>query len=262
MGDTIELSALEFDMLWEHLQLGLFPPILEVTSHGATLEERAELAAKAWTSLAERELGWPTRLDSRLRLLAKPEWELDARLHFDTRGPRTSALIAANRATAVIAVLYADRLTLRTAPADRIRHQALALLPPHPPGTGASITFPAETLDAAAARAGNSSGTFARALRSLGLGISEARKIASVTGSVVRFGHFGAARTRKLEKRLRAGHVVSVYDSAVGRYLFTRKPSGGTNWVTLVPGTETAIIRQLDELLAELNRPISPGRSS
>ncbi|HCT81740.1 MAG TPA: ESX secretion-associated protein EspG [Micromonosporaceae bacterium] len=258
VGQTITLSALEYDVLWEHLQLGPFPPILEINSHGATLDERAQLTANVWESLAERELGWPnaldTRLQYRLRLLARPEWELDARLQLSATGPRTSALIAANHITATVAVLDAGRLTLRTVPADTITQQAVALLPPHPPGTGNSITLPADTLDAAAARAGSDPHAFAQALRQKGLGKSEAHKIADVAGNVIRFGHFGAARTPRFEKRRRANHIVSVYDTNQARYLFTRKPSSGRHWVTLVPGTEAAITRQLDELLGQLRQ--------
>jgi hypothetical protein len=257
VGQTIELSALEYDVLWEHLQLGPFPPILEINSHGATFAERARLTAGVWESLAERDLGWPnaldTRLQFRLRLLARPEWELDARLQLSATGPRTSALIAANRSTATVAVLDTGRLTLRTVPADTITQQAVALLPPHPPGTGNSITFPADTLDTAAARAGsNNPDALASALLAQGLGKSEAHKVADVADNVIRFGHFGAARTPRFDKRRRANHVVSVYDTTQARYLFTRKPSGGRHWVTLVPGTDAAITRQLDELLKQL----------
>jgi ESX secretion-associated protein EspG len=259
VGETIELSVLEFDVLWEHFRLGPLPPVLEINSHGATHGERAELTAKAWATLAERDLARPgkpdSRLGPRLGVLARPGWEVDARIHRQPGQPRTSALIATVGRAAVIAVLDADRLTLRTAPADRLAHHAVALLPPHRPGTGASITLPADTLDAAGARAGDNPDALARALESQGLGRAEARKIAEVAGGVTRFTQLGAARTRPHEPRRRAGHVVSVYDTTTGRYLFTRKPGVGRRWVTLIPGPDTAIVRQLAELLAELNRP-------
>lgn len=259
MGETIELSVLEFDVLWEHFRLGPFPPVLEINSHGATHGERAELTAKAWESLADRGLAQPgqpdPRLGARLRALARPEWEVDVRIHRQPPEPRTSALIATIRRAAVVAVLDTDRLTLRTVPADRLAHHALALLPPHRPGTGASITLPAGTLDAAGARAVDNPDALGRALESQGLGRAEARKIAEVAGGVIRFTQLGAARTRPDEPRRRAGHVVSVYDTTAGRYLFTRKPGAGRMWVTLILGSDPTILRQLAELLAELNRP-------
>jgi hypothetical protein len=252
----ITLSALEYDVLWEHLQLGPFPTVLRVDSHGATPGERSELTALAWESLADKGLGRlgavHGRVSARLRRLARPEWELDARLRPYPTGPRTSALIATHGSRATVAVLHAGRLTLRTVPADRIARAALTLLPEHPPGTGTSITLPADLLDAAAARAGSDARAFAAALVSLGLGRDEAYKIADVTGTVIRFGQLGAARTKPLGSRRRAGHVVTVYDTPDGRYLFTRKPGDGGDWVTLLPGTETATCRQLDEILAEL----------
>jgi hypothetical protein len=259
VGETIELSALEFDVLWEHFRLGPFPPVLEINSHGATHGERAELTAKAWQSLADRGLARPgqpdPRLAPRLRALARPEWEVDARIHRLPPQPRTSALIATNGRGAVIAVLDAGRLTLRTVPADRLAHHALALLPPQRPGTGASITLPADPLDAAAARAVSNPDPLARALEAQGLGRAEARKIAEVSSGVTGFTQLGAARTRPHEPRRRASHVVSVYDTTTGRYLFTRKPGAGRMWVTLVPGPDPIVLRQLTELLAELNRP-------
>jgi hypothetical protein len=256
VGARIDLSVLEFDVVWEHLQRGPTPPVLEIASHGATLDERAALAAKVWESLAERELGWPGQVEDRLRqrlhMLAHAEWELDGRLQLSSTGPMTKLLIAANRGTATVAIRESRRLSLHTVPVERIVRQAVTLLPAHQPGTGTSITVPAQVLDAAAVRAGNNPEALARALMSNGLGTAEARKIAQVAGGVIRFGHFGAARTRRLEQRQRADHVVSVYDTHQHRYLFTRKPSGDTAWVTLVPGTDAAVTRQLDELLSGL----------
>lgn len=245
----ITLSTLEYDILWEHLELGPFPTVLQVPSRGTTGGERAELARRAWESLADKEFGWPRLVDGRivfaLRQLARPELELDLRLRRAT-GPRVGALIAATTSTATVAVLDGARLTLRAIRSDVITAEAAALLPSHPTGTGGSITFPASTLDTAAARAGTDPAELTRHLHALGLGKSESRKVTDVAGGVVRFAHFGAARTAKFDKRVRAGHAVSVYDGESGRYLFTRKQG----WVTLVPGSPGAVIRQLDELLS------------
>lgn len=246
MEGRVTLSLLEFDILWEHLRLGQFPAILEIDSHGATLDERAELATKAWTSLAGKGLGRPDAPDERLvdwlHRLATPAWELDARLHLSA-GTRTSALFAWRDRWATAATLDATGLTLWATRTDRVAHEAVLLLPPHPPGAGSSITLPAATLDKAAR-----SGGLLRALISAGLGKAEAHKIAEAWGGIVRFGQFGAAHTPAGAERRRAGHVVSVYDSA-HRHLFTRK----RDWVTLTPGTNAGAIRQLDEMLADLS---------
>lgn len=250
------LSWLEYYFLWEHLQLGRRPPILDINGYGRTPDERAQLRAGAWKSLAAKGFGEPgdfhPDLERGLGLLARPEWEVDARLHLSADGPRTSALIAAAGSRAAVGVLDADHFTLWRTSATGLARAAAGLLPAHPPGTGASITLPAETLDACAARAGSDRDAFRRALISEGLGKEEARKIVDVTGQVIRFGHFGAAYTPRHTKRLRAEHMVSIYDDPQSRYLFSRRPSNGRLWVTLAPGSVAAIGQQIDELLTAL----------
>ncbi|MGH3863382.1 ESX secretion-associated protein EspG [Actinokineospora sp.] len=256
MNRSITLSWAEYDFLWEHYQLGARRPILEVQSNGYTFDERAQLRAEAWKSLAAKGLGKPGAfhrdIETTLSTLARPEWEIDARLHLSAQGPRTSALVAAAGTAAAAGVLEPGTLTLSEISATGMSRAAVGLLPSHSAGTGASITLPARTLDACAARAGTSRDALRAALVSEGLGKEEARKIVEVVGTVIRFGHFGVARTPQGESRVRAGHVVSVYDSPQGRYLFSRRPSGGQEWVTLAPGTDATITRQLDELVKSL----------
>ena len=256
MNRPITLSWAEYDFLWEHYQLGARRPILEIRSNGYTFDERAQLRAEAWDSLAAKGLGVPGAfhrdIESALSVLARPEWEIDARLHLSAEGPRTSSLVAAVGTTAAVGVLEPGTLTLSVISATGLSRSTVGLLPSHNPGTGASITLPASTLDACAARAGTSREALRAALVGEGLGKEEARKIVEVVGTVIRFGHFGVAHTPRGESRVRAGHVVSVYDSPQGRYLFSRRPSGGQAWVTLAPGTDAAITRQLDELVNSL----------
>lgn len=258
MTGRFTLSWLEYDFLWEHLELGRRPPIIDINSHGRTFDERAELRADAWKSLARKGFGEPGNihpdLESCLRVLARPEWEVDGRLHLSADGPRTSVLIGSARTRGAVGVLDAGHFTVWPTSATGLARAMVAELPAHPAGTGASISLPAETLDRCAARAGSDPDALRRALVAAGLGKDEARKIVEVTGSVVRFGHLGAAYTPRHGERQRAGHVVSFYDDPVGRYLFTRRPSGGSQWVTLAPGTTAAITRQVDELLHGLAR--------
>jgi hypothetical protein len=254
----LRLSWLEYDFLWEHLELGRRPPILDINSHGRTFDERDELRAAAWKSLASKGFGTPGNVDpdlrSCLRVLARPEWEVDGRLHLSSDGPRTSVLIGATGNRAAVGVLDAEHLTVWPTAATGLTRAMVARLPAHPPGTGVSITLPAETLDRCAARAGSDADALRRALVSAGLGKDEARKIVDVIGQVVRFGHIGAAHTPRHGTRERADHVVSFYDNPAGRYLFTRRPSGGALWVTLTPGSQETITRQIDELLHGLAR--------
>ncbi|HEX6356320.1 ESX secretion-associated protein EspG [Actinophytocola sp.] len=258
MTGRFRLSWLEYDFLWEQLALGRRPPILDVNSHGHTFDERAELRAAAWKSLADKGIGEPgdfhPDLVTSLRVLARPEWEVDGRLHLSADGPRTSVLIGTAGAKGAVGVLDAEHFTVWRTSATGLARTIVAQLPDHPPGTGTSISVPAATLDASAARAVTNPDALRRALVSAGLGKDEARKIVEVTGHVVRFGHLGAAHTPRHGERVRADHVVSFYDNPTGRYLFTRRPSGGALWVTLSPGSTAAITRQVEELLDSLAR--------
>jgi hypothetical protein len=258
VADRFTLSWLEYDILWEHLELGRRPPILDVNSHGRTFGERDELRAAAWKSLADKGIGTRRGVDPELArcltVLARPEWEVDGRLHLSADGPRTSVLVGARKTAAAVGVLEAGQFTVSTTSPTGLARAAVAQLPAHPAGTGVSITLPAETLDRCAARAGSDAGALQRGLVAAGVGKDEARRIVEVTGQVVRFGHFGGARTPTQGERVRAEYVVSFYDNPRGRYLFTRRPSGDSLWVTLSAGTVDAVTRQVQELLNGLAR--------
>jgi len=252
MGGRVTLSQLEFDVLWEHLDIGRRPPILAVGSPGRTQRERAELRAQVWTSLAAKDLGQPPEIDRRLERmlhrLANPIWELDARIQLTDTGARTWALIAKMHKAATIAVLDDEGITLRELKNDPLAESATRLLPAHAAGAGNSITLPAAALDKAAAKAGSDPDRLARALAAAGLGKAETRKLTDVLASITRQAHFGAAHTPPDHDRRRASYVVSVYDTTSARYLFTRRKE----WVTLLPGTQPAISRHLDELLTTI----------
>ena len=72
----ITVSALEFDVVWEHLRLGALPLVVKVPSPGKTHEERADLEARAWADLEARGLGRPVEvhqdIEEMLGVLAKP----------------------------------------------------------------------------------------------------------------------------------------------------------------------------------------------
>ncbi|WP_309115775.1 ESX secretion-associated protein EspG [Saccharothrix sp.] len=254
----LTLSRLEFDLCWDHLRLGEYPAILSIPAHGATLDERRKLFDGAWDSLETRGLAARRDPDPRLagwlELLARPEQEVDARLRLDD-GPRIRAVAAARRGHAVLAVLTAETLSLQEIDESALASSVVGLLPPHAMPRSRSVSLPAADLEKAAATAGESASRMEAALRDNGIPRPDAQKISSVLGGVVRMGQFGAAvrpvRHGVPGPRTRGPYAVSFYDTAEGRWQFTRRPSGdGREWSTLSPADHQRLVHAVSELLS------------
>ncbi|HWO67438.1 MAG TPA: ESX secretion-associated protein EspG [Umezawaea sp.] len=252
------LSRLEYDLCWDHLRLGEHPTALTIAGHGATMDERRELFHGAWKSLSDKGLVDRTELHpalaARLRIVARPEVELDARLRLDPNGPRAKALGATVGRHAVVAVLTSEHLTLDAVEPDRLAASVVGLLPPVATPRSRSITIPADVLDRAATAAGESPTKFESALREGGLIPHDARQVVSVLGGVVAMGQFGAAHRPPRQghpgPRRRGPYVVSFYDTTEGRWQFTRR----RGWATLVPADHARLTTAVSELLAETVR--------
>ncbi|MEU4807505.1 ESX secretion-associated protein EspG [Actinosynnema sp. NPDC023587] len=255
---SFALSRLEFDLCWERLNLGEYPTILTIPSHGGTTDERRALLADAWRGLAARGLVERGELDPRLAgwldLLSRPEREVDARLRLDD-GPRVRAVAAARRGHAVLAVLTSDSLVLHRVDEAGLAGAVVSLLPPHPAPRSRSISVPAADLDKAASVAGESVSRMEMALRDNGVPRPDAQKVASVLSGVTRMGQFGTTvrplRNGKPGPRTRGPYAVSFYDNAEGRWQFTRRPSGdGRDWSTLSPADHQRLAHSVSELLS------------
>lgn len=248
-------------MCWEHLGLGEFPTILAIPAHGDQLDERRALRREAWESLEAKEYVDRGELDGALagwmRMLARPEREVDARLRLDPAGPRVRALAAGVGRYAVLAVLTADEFSLREIDESALARSVVSLLPDHATPRARSVSLPAEVLDNAAKRAGESSSRMENLLVDARIPRPDARLVASVLGNVVRMGQFGAAgRERRhggVGPRHRGSYAVSFYDTPEGRWQFTRRPSGdGREWSTLASADQGRLIHAVTELLGRI----------
>jgi EspG family len=260
-AEPITISALEFDVLWEHLRLAEMPLVLRVPSPGRTYTERRELVARAWQSLADRGLGRQLtvadRLAQLLRLLEYPDREIDGRFGA-TKGVRL--LVAATGDDAVFALLTKRDLTLVEIPATGLAREALAALPAVPAGPGESITMRAEDLDAAAASA-TSPEAFELALCRRGLSTRDAGVLRTMLGNVQRQGQFGAAARNRWSHRRRAPHVIGFFDTTAGRYLQLRQTApDGTAWSTISPADTRMLTSQLSDLLAGITATAAEER--
>lgn len=247
----IHLSALEFDVLTEHLRLETMPLVLKVPSPGRTHTERAKLAEKAWRSLTARDLGRPTRIDPELewmlRLLAQPECEVDGRIWMQ-RSVRV--LAAAGSGRAVLARKEDDGLRLRPASARGLCREAVSVLPPLSSGPGRSVSLRSADLDNAADEAGGNTEDLTACLQRRGVRPDDAETLTSMVGGTTTMGQFGAATRNRHGRRVRADHVVGVFDTALGRYIQLRRPSvSGEQWSTIAPVDDRRLIRHIEQLL-------------
>ncbi|HEY7593521.1 MAG TPA: ESX secretion-associated protein EspG [Actinophytocola sp.] len=257
--EPIVLTALEFDVLWEHLRLGQLPLIVKVPSPGKTFEERARLEERVWADLEGRGLGRPVDvnpdIEDILSLLAKPEREVDVRAHAG-RGLRV--LAAAVGEQAAVAELSDGSVTLRRASASGLPAAALASLPPAPAGAGRSVALPTSDFEAAAHGAAGTREGFHKALLERGVREDDAAALTEMIKDVSATGNFGAAARDKFGRRLRAERVVSFFDTEDGRYVQIRRPSqDGTMWTTISPADPRNLTHYVEEMLADVVREAS-----
>lgn len=250
----ITLSALEFDVLWEHLGLGDMPLVVKVPSPGKTHEERALLEARVWSALESRGLGRAVEVDrdieELLGVLAKPQREVDVRAYV---GRDVRALAASIGETGAVAELSGDQVTLRRTTESSLPSAALAVLPPAPAGPGRSVTLPTADFEEAARAAGRTREGFGAALLDRGLRPDDAEALVEMIKDVAHTGNFGAAARDRLGRRRRAERVVSFFDTEDGRYVQTRRPADdGTMWTTISPADLRKLTHHVTELLDEV----------
>ncbi|TDV41506.1 ESX secretion-associated protein EspG [Actinophytocola oryzae] len=248
--DPVELSALEFDVLWEHYHgVDQMPLVLKVPSPGKTDEERERIVASVWDGLARRGLGTPvdpypplTRL---LDLLRRPDREIDGRLWVDGE---LRILVAATGDEAVLATLSGGQLRLLPAEATGLPRYALSVLPPTPAGPGQSITLPTADFVAAAGEATKQE-ELAAVLAARGVRDTDAKTLAEMIGDIVSRGQFGCAVRDKWGRRVRADRVISFFDTADGRYLQVRRvEENAAAWTTISPANPRRMLQHLTDL--------------
>jgi hypothetical protein len=250
----ITLSALEFDVLWEHLRLGALPLVVKVPSPGKTFEERADLEARVWADLEARGLGRPVEvhqdIEEMLSVLAKPAREVDVRAYV---GRNVRVLAAAVGDRAAVAELSDGSVTLRRASATGLPSAALAVLPATAAGPGQSVTLRTTDFEAAANAAGGTRDGFGKALLDKGLRADDAEALTEMIKDVANLGNFGAAARDRLGRRRRAERVVSFFDTEDGRYVQVRRPADdGTPWTTISPADLRKLTHHVTELLDEV----------
>ncbi|ALG14210.1 ESX secretion-associated protein EspG [Kibdelosporangium phytohabitans] len=252
----ITISALEFDVLWEHFGYEDMPLVVKVPSPGATWTERKQLVEQAWTGLEQRGLGRAIDLnpsiERALGILARPDREVDGRTWL---GRSVRFLAAAREEEAVLAIQADAFLTFHSVPPQSLASVATGVLSPVSAGPGQSVNIRADDFETAANNAGGTQKGFEQALRNRGIREDDVRTLSTMIKDVVATGNFGAAARDKWGKRHRAERVVAFFDTEDGRYLQVRKASGdGSAWTTISPTDTRRLTHQVEQLLGEIVR--------
>lgn len=252
----ITISALEFDVLWEHFGHEDMPLAVKVPSPGTTWTERRQLVDQAWTGLEQRGLGRSVDLapgiERAMGILARPDREVDGRTWL---GRSVRFLAAAREEEAVLAILADDFLTLHSVPAQSLASVATGVLSPVGAGPGQSVNVRADDFETAANNAGGTQKGFEQALRNRGIREDDVKQLSLMIKDVVATGNFGAAARDRWGKRHRAERVVAFFDTEDGRYLQVRKPSSdGSAWTTISPADSRRLTHQVEQMLGEIVR--------
>ncbi|MFE2752221.1 ESX secretion-associated protein EspG [Actinosynnema sp. NPDC059335] len=245
------LSAREFDVLWDGLDLGPKPYPLDVPSVGRTAAERAEAAEEAHRDLAERGLvtdrGPNERMADQLRLLSRHDVSVDAVGHIDHP---LRALAAGDGRQGVLAAFGEDRLWLAGIRPTALAGSIVAVLPANHAGPGRAMSVPYRAIATAAGTAADddpfaSTGQDTERVALIGSGLSarDAAELAELAGNRRAGGQFGVSH-----RRWRSPVVVTWFDTPRGRYLGVRDGE----WVSFAPSDNDRIAARIDRVLDEL----------
>ncbi|MCK2244027.1 MULTISPECIES: ESX secretion-associated protein EspG [unclassified Crossiella] len=253
------LSVAAVDLLWRRLELGPQPLVIRVPPPAHTATERAGQTEAAETELAAAGLmlrgGVHPELVALLRMLARPERELDARLFLELP---VRALAASAGEQAALVVSDGTRWQVTVLEPTGLAHAILSPLPERPAGPGESVSVRSAALSAAAASGDVES--FEPALIEFGVPSAQAAALALMFRDPVDFGQFGVAGLDPTGRRRRAERVVAFHDTSYGRYLVEEhRASDGTAWTTVSPADTRRLHGQLTTLSADLCLARSPA---
>lgn len=252
--NSIVLSALEFDVLWESERLPDRHVAIDVPSPGRTHTERRELVVKAWDALEQRGLAERGRATSdladQLALLASPTISIDCWIA-STREIRGVAVSSGRRA--LLGVVDSGEVWLIPARDTALAEAAVSIAGQLPPGRGRSVSVPHDVLAAADAEADSDPERLIMCLANHGVPLSQAQTLAGMFAGIRVRGQFGARRRGRDRQTHIADRVVAFHDTHLGRFVYLVKPnSNGERWDTVAPADNHRIATCIYELLDEI----------
>lgn len=252
------LADVEYDLVWSDLGLGEMPYPVAVTSHGRTMEERAEIRRQVYADLAERGLAKDGRvtaeLEEALRALASPAVAIDLFAYRD--GP-CRALAAGGNGASALAMLDGDTLRLWPLRDTALVGAIVDVLPDYPAGTGQSMSAPLEALEAAAKADpddfaddpwGGGEDSETQTLVRAGVSQLDALALLELANSRIGGGQFGVSVAGRHGRNRRSESMLTWFDTPKGRYLMYTDGS----WVTVAPAAPERLVWRLEETIKEL----------
>jgi len=239
----LQVSSVEFFLLWTAMGLGEPPVPLEVSHLGRTPPARAELTAAASRALAARDLGTvhePARdVALVMRQLAAGEVTLDLRV-LGQGSPLLGYATAGGRGAAAAARVDGEIRMGAVRPAA-VAAALLDSLPALPAGSGRPANIAVADYDAACAEAERDGVTgFVRVLHAAGVRQPEASMLAQALTTRTGGGQLGVTgRSRAL---------VTWLDAEDGRYALRHHGA----WLTVTPADLPRLTSMAEEMLADV----------
>jgi hypothetical protein len=250
-NDSLVLSALEFDMLWETERLPPRHAALEVPTPGLTHTERAELVGQAWDSLARRGLARGRRasgeLIDMLNLFAQPKVAVDVWVWTDREIKGVAVSVGSQ---AMLGVVDRGEVWLIPARDDSLAEAAVSVTGSLGAGIGQTISLPHHVLIEADADAKGDAKALVTALEDRHIPLWQAQEVAGMLLGQQTRGQFGVQRRGRDGSVRRAGRVVAFFDTDAGRYLFqVERNADQRDWATITPGDNQLLTQRVRELL-------------
>lgn len=253
MSGQTTLSTVEFEVCWDHLELGELPWVFDLPSHGRTWEERHRLADEVIAGLRSRGLAGEQGLDEhlvgRLRALAESTQCVDAWLFLD-HPLRVRAAVSGR--TGVLGVLGGDEVWLVGVPDHAVVGELVALLPEAGVARSPSVNLRSAAVDAAVDAVGDPA-RLSRELVAFGEPAADAWEFARMVEGVGYRGQFVVTVGGR-----RSDRVVGFHDTQRGRFLVLRRGE----WTTCTPADSGRLAGAITELIAETRSTRRPRASS
>ncbi|MGH3784620.1 MAG: ESX secretion-associated protein EspG [Pseudonocardiaceae bacterium] len=251
---VLELTAEQYLLAWNHLQLGLVhwnlqPP--HRVEQQRTVEESAAAQRQAWDALRTRGLAGARQLapelEDALHLIARPAAELNAQLEWPEG--KCTVVGGARGEHAAVTELSAVGMRIRTTRTTALPIAVAEVIPDRPMPSGTAVSVPAGLL--ADHQEGLTSAELERILVHGGARPDDVRRFRTMLqGPKLGGGKFGAAWRDRHGSRRVAEFVVTYYDTERGGYTIEQKRGvDGSPWYTLAPAARPQLAQRLAHLL-------------